>query len=173
MRKKSTNRYENIDLARLFSEIERLKKENITLKSKVDKSPKYLLVSKLKNIPLTIFSNKLSALETIVKYLKENNSLTNKQVASLVGRSEKTTSQAYISSKKKHSLQFKNMFSEMIFPVHILQNRTLSILENIVYFLHTNYGLTFSSIAKLLKRDQRTVWTTYQRALKKRVKSND
>lgn len=52
-------------------------------------------------------------------------------------------------------------------PVEILQDRELSAMEAIVCYLKEQQGLTYSQIASMLNRDDRTVWTTYQRASKK------
>jgi len=43
----------------------------------------------------------------------------------------------------------------------------LGCLESIVKFLKENKELTFHEIATLLNRDQRTIWSTYQKAKKK------
>jgi hypothetical protein len=54
-------------------------------------------------------------------------------------------------------------------PIEVLQNRDLSTLEAIVRYLKDEEGYTYSQIAHLLNRDDRTVWTTYKRAVKKVV----
>lgn len=54
-------------------------------------------------------------------------------------------------------------------PIMLFSDRTLSILEHITTYLKEQHGLSYKEIAILLNRDQRTVWTTYQRARKKRV----
>ena len=52
-------------------------------------------------------------------------------------------------------------------PSFIFRNRELAALEAIVFYLKETQGLTYSQIAKVLNRDDRTIWTTYQRAKKK------
>ncbi len=118
-------------------------------------------------IPTNIFINELSSLETVCKYLKENKNLKNIDIASLVGRDSKSVWQAYNSSKKKHSRKFVEKKFDYTFPVIILQNRNLSVLENIVYYLKQNYNLSYHDIAVLLKRDERTIWTVWNNILKK------
>lgn len=118
-------------------------------------------------IPLSIFSKRLSALETIVKYLRENLDLSYKEIAELTKRSEKTIWQAHNSSKKKLPSEFKIEFSKYYLPISILSNRRLSVLENIVGYLHEDFKLNYSEIARLLHRDSRTIWTVYSRAKKK------
>ncbi len=121
-------------------------------------------------IPASVFSRKLSCLETIVKYLKENLSLSNKEIGKLIKRSEKTVWQAYNSSKKKSDLKFKVKFSKFYIPVSILEDRKLSVLEDVVKYLHENFDLNYSEIGRLLHRDSRTIWTVYSRVRKKNVK---
>jgi len=53
-------------------------------------------------------------------------------------------------------------------PLRILQDRTLAVLESIVEYLKEEKCLKYSEIAKLLNRDQRTIWTVYSRSKKKR-----
>jgi hypothetical protein len=54
-------------------------------------------------------------------------------------------------------------------PLDILRDRNLSVLESIVEYLK-NKGLSFHEIAILLNRDERNIWTVYNRAKKKRHK---
>ncbi len=53
-------------------------------------------------------------------------------------------------------------------PVSILKDRKLSVLENITAYFKDTFGLTYHKIALLLNRNDRTIWTVYQRAKKKR-----
>jgi len=53
-------------------------------------------------------------------------------------------------------------------PSFILKDRRFSALEAIVIYLKENQEMTYAQIARLLNRDDRTIWTTYQRAKKKR-----
>lgn len=52
-------------------------------------------------------------------------------------------------------------------PLALFSNRKLGTLEIMVKYLKENLGLNYSEIAKLINRDDRTVWTTYQKAVKK------
>ena len=72
----------------------------------------------------------------------------------------------------KHSKQIENI------PLKLFSNEKLGVLEVIVKYLKENTSLSYSDIAKLLNRDQRTIWTTYSKAIKKhkepfRIDSND
>lgn len=52
-------------------------------------------------------------------------------------------------------------------PSSILRDRTLSPLESITAYLKDQTGISFHEIALLLNRDDRTIWTCYNRAQKK------
>ncbi len=55
-------------------------------------------------------------------------------------------------------------------PIHIFQDRTLSVLETIVEYLKEKLKLNYHEIGVLLNRDERTIWTCYHRAKEKRKK---
>jgi len=55
-------------------------------------------------------------------------------------------------------------------PTAIFQDRELSVLEAIAEYLKEKKGMRYSEIAKLLNRDDRTIWTAYNRAKEKRKK---
>jgi len=66
------------------------------------------------------------------------------------------------------------MFSKLVkkensdsVPLSIFNNKKLGILELVVKYLKENKDLKFSEIAKLLQRNQRTIWTTYSKSKKK------
>ncbi len=118
-------------------------------------------------IPATVFNPTLSTLETVVKYLHENLGLNFKSIAELMNRSEKTIWQAHHFAAKKLKPKLKVEKSQYIIPVSAFADRRYSNLECVVAYLKDSYGLKFSEIAALLKRDQRTVWTVYNRMRKK------
>ena len=121
-------------------------------------------------VPISVFNNdKLSGLETIVKYLRENLLLSFKQIAFLTNRNNIALAVSYRNARNKLSEKFVvTEISPYSIPVSILQDRNLSVLENIVSYLKDNFGLAYHKIALLLNRDDRTIWTVYQRARKKR-----
>ncbi len=122
------------------------------------------------HIPVEIFIKELSPLEILVKYLKENLDFTNKKISLLLNRNIKTVWQAYKSAKEKWPKKFEIKVSNYFIPVSIFSERKFSILELIVSYLKENYGLENNQIAKLLKRDNRTIWTVYSRLNRKRKK---
>ena len=58
--------------------------------------------------------------------------------------------------------------SKVNIPIYIFQDRTLSVLEVMVEYLKEKLKLNYHEIAVLLNRDDRTIWTCYNRAKKKR-----
>ncbi len=123
------------------------------------------------NIPICVFkTRKLSSLECVVKYLRENRGLNFREIGELVNRSKFTIASSYRSAKSKLPGRFSVKYSEMDIPVDCIANRKLSTLENIVFYLKSKFGMKYCSIAKMLCLDQRTIWTVYSRALKKKKK---
>lgn len=120
-------------------------------------------------IPVTVFNDKLSCLETLVKYLKENLNLSVKDISKLMKRSNKTIYQSYRSASEKFPGKLVFADSQYYVPALLFSRRELSVLEHIVKFLHEDCGLRYSTIARMLSRDPRTIWTVYQRAGKKNV----
>jgi len=121
-------------------------------------------------VPISVFKNDyLSSLENIVKYLRENLLLSFKQIASLTNRNPIALAVTYRNAKKKMEAKFAvTEISPYSIPVSILQDRNLSVLENVASYLKDTFGLTYHKIAVLLNRDDRTIWTVYQRAKKKK-----
>ena len=123
---------------------------------------------RLELIPASIFSKELSSLESIAKYCVENLGMRLKDVALITNRSNKTIWQAYSASKKK-SKEKLVVASSYYFPLSLLGERRYSVLESIVVYLKDNLGLRYCEIARLLHRNDRTVWATYQNAKKKKT----
>ena len=117
-------------------------------------------------IPLSIFNNKLSSLEVISKYLFENQNLSLIEISKLLNRSNRNIWNAYNRSKKKFPDKLAPKES-ILMPISGLRNLNFTLLENIVLFLKENIKLSYHEIAVLLQRDDRTIWTVYQRAKKK------
>jgi len=57
-------------------------------------------------------------------------------------------------------------------PTLIFRDRKLSVLEAMVEYLKDEKQLSYHEIAVLLNRDDRTIWTCYSRAKKKRKLKN-
>lgn len=133
-----------------------------TLEKEYGYSPEELqsLLTKGLQVPATLFSTKLSPLQALVTYLHDEHELEFKEIASLIGRSYRAIWGAY----QKTDLEIAS--SKYKIPLSTF-NSKLSILESTVTHLRERYELRFSKIARLINRDQRTVWTVYHRAKKK------
>jgi hypothetical protein len=119
-------------------------------------------------LPISIFDNKkLSALETIAKYLRENKKLGFHQIGVALNRNERCMWTTYSNSKKKMKESFVLGASKFFIPADIFTNRKLSVLENLTKYMKESLGLSLHEIGELLHRDDRTIWTVYNRAKKK------
>jgi len=116
--------------------------------------------------PLSIFNKQLTVLESIVKYLREEKDKSLTEIAAILGRNQRNLWHTYNSAKKKMSSHLP-VNHDINVPVSIFQDSKLSPTEALVYYLKEQRQLPFSEIAKLLHRNDRTVWTTYSRAKKK------
>ena len=171
LKKDSDSINENIDNKISSQDILNLFLQHLTNEHNFSKEKTIDIITNIKNdisVPVSIFNSKLSSLETIVKFLKENRGLKDKEIADKLNRNVRTIWTTYNNSNKKIPDQLiaskDNKFS---IPLSKLCNRKLSVLESIVKFLKNNYNLNFHQIALLLKRDDSTIWTVYNRALKK------
>lgn len=118
-------------------------------------------------IPCSVFSKRLSSLESITKYLVENCGLRISSIAKLFKRTDKTLWQAYKAGAKKHPQKFSNVTSKFWIPASLFADRRLSVLEHISVYLKSNYGLSLKQISKIVFRDITTVRTVYYRAMRK------
>jgi DNA-binding CsgD family transcriptional regulator len=131
-------------------------------------------------IPLYILCSENSPLESVVKYLKEKEGLSIKDIAYILKRNVQTIWTTYRNSNQaKH--QAKNQTEHLAehrpntqvqkddeIPVSILSKEEgVSIMEAAVSYLKQDKGLRLIEIAKMLGRNQKTVWTCYNRYIKK------
>ena len=124
-------------------------------------------------VPSSIFLDReLAPLESISEYLKEEKGLTYHEIAVLVERDDRTIWTCYNRVKKKRAAKPKKEAKpEKIIeiPLDIFKNRTFAPLESITAHLKDIAHMSFHEIAVLLNRDDRTIWTCYNRAQKKLV----
>jgi len=135
-----------------------------------DKQIAELFVKDGKNsLPISIFNNdELSCLESIVKYLKEDFGLKYHEIALLLNRDDRTIWTTYNIALKKRKARLQVIDSNISIPVSNFTNRKFSVLESIVSYLKEKFNLRFSQIAELLNRDERNIWTVYNRYKKKK-----
>jgi DNA-directed RNA polymerase specialized sigma24 family protein len=136
---------------------------------KVSRSDVLSLIRKEIEIPIEVFSKELGALESIVKYMKENLNMNYKGIASELKRDQRTIWTAYkkASEKMKKPLEIKE--TKMFLSLSVFKDRKLTILESIIVYLREK-GLRYSEIAELVNRDQRNIWTIYSKTIKKQRK---
>lgn len=119
-------------------------------------------------IPVSIFDNdKLSILEALVKYMKENLRMRHVAIGNVLKRSDKTVWMTYHKSKQKMPENFASVSSDINVPVSAFSNRTFTAFESLVYWLKEK-GMTNHEIAVRLHRDDRTIWSVYDRVKKKK-----
>jgi len=127
------------------------------------------------HIPLSILTDRtLSVLEILVEYLKEHEKLSFHEIAVLTNRDDRTIWTVYNRAKKKRLGKNINYSNEkkkdnIQIPLSVLTDRTLSVLEVMVEYLKEKEKLSFHEIAVLTNRDDRTIWTVYNRVKKKRA----
>ena len=134
------------------------------------------------SVPVSSIAD-IHPLEGIVLYLKQLE-ISFTEIASLLKRDYATIYTTYRNAVKRRvkvkavtqegleilkKLNLKTKHDIRI-PVSAISQRPLSILEGVVFYLKQNFGLRYHEIAVLLNRDDRTVWTVYQRAEKKHGK---
>jgi len=139
--------------------------------------PKVMISSSKEiTIPLTILKNN-SSLQAIVYYLREVCNLRFNEIALLLNRDQRTVWVTYANFKKKNktdlasntniSISASAMDYHISLPLNLFTSRTFSVLETIVFYLRTNYDLSFNQISEILGKNYRTIWTVYRRALRK------
>ena len=123
-------------------------------------------------IPLSVFLDRgVSVLEAVSEYLKDSKELSYHEIAVLLNRNDRTIWTCYNRAKKKNPGHVVKLAeSKEHIPSSIFLDREVSVLEAIVEYLKDERGLSYHEMAVLLNRDDRTVWTCYNRAKKKRRK---
>ena len=121
------------------------------------------------NIPIYIFRDRsLSVLEVMVEYLKDKLKLNYHEIAVLTNRDDRTIWTCYYRAKKKREKTIIEPPKTLVsVPVWVFQDRSLSVLEVLVKYLKEKLEMTYHEIAVLINRDDRTIWTCYNRSKKK------
>ena len=118
------------------------------------------------SIPDYVFIKKLTLLGSVVKYLKENTGLSYKKIGDLLKRDQRNIWQAYNLSKRKFPSNFSEKESSIRIPVSAIASEKLSVFEAVTAYLKGK-GLSFHEIASVVNRNEKTVWTVYQRVKRK------
>ena len=121
--------------------------------------------------PISIVSKKLTVLESVVKFLREEKDKSLREISGILGRNEKNLWHTYRNASKKLSTKFKVSDAKILVPLTIFKDSPYSPLEALVVYLKVEHGLSYHEIAVLISRDDRTIWTVYNRARKKYEKT--
>jgi len=122
-------------------------------------------------LPVSVFNKEQTVLESVVKYLKEEKNLSLSKISGILGRDQRNIWHIYNKANKKSSKKFSSDKIKFWIPASIFSNTKLSALESVVSYIKDEFSLSYHEIALLLKRNDRTIWTVYQRANKKNVES--
>ena len=113
-------------------------------------------------LPISIFKNNLSTLESVVLYLAANKNLRFFEIAQLLKRNQRTIWGAYARAKKK-KVNILVEDSEIKIPLSIFADRNKAPLYALVSYLKDNFSINYSQIARLLNLDPRTIWVVYHK----------
>lgn len=102
-----------------------------------------------------------SSQDTIITYNITNNNLTEDN---LTGNNSLTIRKNMWTVDNKNEAVL-SIAPQISIPINILKNN--SSLQAIVFYLKEDLNMSFSNIAKLINRDQRTVWSTYDKSKNK------
>jgi len=118
-------------------------------------------------IPISIFNEVLTPLQTISKYLVENIGLSYSDIARKLNRNRRIIWQAYKLAAEKYVSKFEIIDYTNNVSLSVFSDRSKNISFCLISYLKENLELRYRDIAKLLKRDERTIWTIYNRRKKK------
>ena len=127
-----------------------------------------ILKNKQECIPISVFKADISGLEIIVKYLKDAESLSFKNIAKTLNRRLSTIYNTYNNAKIKFKGKLDTSNKAICIPFNIFSDRKYSILEAIVAYLANKEKLSAGDISKLLNKNHSTIRTVYRRYKKKR-----
>jgi DNA-binding NarL/FixJ family response regulator len=116
-------------------------------------------------VPIEIFAErKLSALQALAKYLRENLDYSNKQISSALKKDSRSIWSAYEQSKTRKKMQFDITKSSMTIPIEIFSHDQPMLGSLIIYL--KEMGWSNKKIAATLKRSATTTSTIFGRMSK-------
>ena len=127
-------------------------------------------VKQEKTIPLSIFAKKLHPAEALCKYLKENEKLSNQEIAKLLGRDQRSVWATYKRAKESNLPPFSKKKELYQIPFSVFQDTRFSFLESAVFYLTEVHRLRTREIAKLLETSRNSVAVLLKRAKLKNEK---
>ena len=122
-------------------------------------------------VPVGVFlDGRLGVLECLVKFLREELGWSFVRIGGVLGRRGGSVCSSYRAAVGKVSGRLVFGVSDFVVPVGVFRSDVLSGLECLVVELKRRYGLRNCEVARLLHRDDRTIWTVVSRAKKAGVK---
>ena len=109
----------------------------------------------------------LGILEAVTKYLKEEINLTYHKIAVMLNRDDRVVWVTYNKAIKKKKEKFVVAEPNYWLPVSVFANTNLGPLEAVSKYLVDEAKIEFNDIAKLLNRDNRSIWACYSRSKNK------
>jgi len=123
---------------------------------------KEVLSVKEEGIPISAFKAKLSCLEIVVRYLKDDSEMSFKEISLLLNRRLSTLYNTYNNSLKKYKSSLNVFDKSIVVPFNVFSDRKYSTLESVVAYLVSS-GYSLVKIASLLGKNYNTVKTVYRR----------
>ncbi len=140
-------------LSELFSSLSYEEKKDIL---------KEVLSVKDEGIPISAFKARLSCLEIVVRYLRDDMDMSFKEISKLLNRRLSTLYNTYNNSKLKFKSSLNVFDRSIVVPFSIFSDRRYSTLESLVAYLVSS-GYSLVKIASLLGKNYNTVKTVYRR----------
>ncbi|MBW2976607.1 hypothetical protein KY347_04125 [Candidatus Woesearchaeota archaeon] len=122
-----------------------------------------LLNSGKEGIPISVFKADISCLEIIVKYLREAEKKSFREISKILNRKTSTIYSTYSKSKIKFKGKLDISDASVVIPYKIFANRKYSVLESLVAYLKGKQKLSFTQISLVLNKHYSTIKTVYRR----------
>ncbi len=120
-------------------------------------------------IPSSILrERKLGIMEAVVKYLKEEFHLTYHQVAVFLRRDDRVIWATYNNALRKHKEKLQPSEPNVWIPLPVFSDPEKGPLEAVSIYLKDSSSMSFKQIGDLLSRDNRVIWTVYNKRKKLR-----
>ncbi len=90
----------------------------------------------------------------------------NRKSSSDIDKALSSVKKKYILTREEVEELIQKRDGEIVLPISLF-NKGIGMLEATSLYLKDELNLSFNDIAKLLKRDYKTIWTSYTKAKKK------
>jgi len=120
-------------------------------------------------IPISIFHQNLTVLESVVKFFAQEKQLTLRQISEVLNRDEKNIWHIYERARARSLfLPITTIETERSIPVSVFA-ADIPALEAATLYLRDKQLLSYQKIADILQKNYKTIYTAYQRAKKKKL----